>query len=164
VETGPLLTATNDGPADRQVADTNRAYDKTSLTSISSLAVTGLSVPPPTVGSPLPGTPKTTAAAALEYGHVAVGDGELRGALTAHYQGSLVPALSATIPTVGGYTMVGARLSYSLAHWESTLYVDNLTNQVGVNSYTAPSQWGKYYQALVSRPRTIGLTISYSLK
>jgi outer membrane receptor protein involved in Fe transport len=139
-------------------------YDQTKLTSLSSLALVGLSVPPPASGSPLPGTPKSTAAAAIEYGHVAVWDGELRFAVNAHYQSSLVPALSATIPTVPSYTLVGARMSYARSHWTSTLYVDNLTNQLGVNSYTDPSQWGKYYQALVSKPRTVGLTIGYSFK
>ncbi|MGB6309247.1 MAG: hypothetical protein WBF89_15785 [Steroidobacteraceae bacterium] len=59
--------------------------------------------------------------------------------------------------------MAGTRMSYTLSHWQTTLYVDNLTNQLGVNSYTDPIQWGKYYQALVSRPRTVGLTVSYSL-
>jgi hypothetical protein len=29
--------------------------------------------------------------------------------------------------------------------------------------YTLP-HWGEYYQALVSRPRTVGLTLSYSFK
>ena len=52
---------------------------------------------------------------------------------------------------------------YTQSHWSVTLYVDDLTNQIGVNSYTDPVQWGKNYQALVSRPRTIGLTASYSL-
>ncbi|HEY5264713.1 MAG TPA: TonB-dependent receptor [Steroidobacteraceae bacterium] len=139
-------------------------YDQTKLTSLSPLAPIGLSVPPPAVGSPLPGTPKNTAAITLEYGHVEVADGEFRGSVSAHYQSALVPALSATIPTVAGYTLVGARVSYSRSHWVSTLYVDNLTNQLGVNSYTDPIQWGKYYQALVSKPRTIGFTIGYSFK
>jgi len=145
-------------------AQIDYTYDETKLTSLNPLALTGLSVPPPAIGSPLPGTPKTTAAAALEYGHVHVGEGELRFAINAHYQSALTPALSATIPTVAGYTMVGARLGFTQSHWQSTLYVDNLTNQLGVNSYTDPIQWGKYYQALVSRPRTIGLTVGYSFK
>jgi outer membrane receptor protein involved in Fe transport len=139
-------------------------YDDTKLTSIAPLAYAGLSVTPPAVGSALPGTPKSTAAAALEYGHLQVGPGELRFAVNAHYQSSQIPALSATIPTVGGYTMLGARMGYSWAHWQSSLYVENLTNEVGVNSYTDPSQWGRYYQALVSRPRTVGLTVAYSFK
>jgi outer membrane receptor protein involved in Fe transport len=121
-------------------------------------------VPPPAVGSVLPGTPKSTAAAALEYGHVQLGSGELRFAVNAHYQSSQLPALSATIPTVAGYTMLGARVGYTWPHWQTALYVDNLTNQIGINSYTDPSQWGKFYQALVSRPRTVGLTLGYSFK
>ena len=149
---------------DHWTAQFDYTYDQTKMTSLNALALTGLTVPPPPAGSALPGTPKSTAAAALAYEHVHVGDGELRFAVNAHYQSSLIPALSATIPTVGGYTIVGARASYTLSHWNSTLYVDNLTNQVGINSYTDPSQWGKYYQALVSRPRTIGITIGYSVK
>jgi iron complex outermembrane receptor protein len=150
--------------ADHWTAQFDYTYDQTKMTSLNALALTGLTVPPPPAGSALPGTPKNTAAAALAYEHVRVGEGEMRFAVNAHYQSSLIPALSATIPTVGGYTMVGARASYTLSHWSSTLYVDNLTNQLGINSYTDPSQWGKYYQALVSRPRTIGLTISYSVR
>lgn len=139
-------------------------YDQTKLTSISPLAPIGLSVTPPAVGSSLPGTPRNTAAATLEYGHIPIGAGDLRFAVNAHYQSAQLPALSATIPTVTGYTLVGARTSYTLPHWSGTLYVDNLTNQIGVNSYTDPVQWGKYYQALVSRPRTVGFTVAYSFK
>jgi hypothetical protein len=57
--------------------------------------------------------------------------------------------------------MLGARVSYAQSHWVSTLWGDNLTNQLGLNSYTDPVQWGTNYQALVSRPRTFGLTLSY---
>ena len=60
--------------------------------------------------------------------------------------------------------MLDARVSYTRSHWLTTVYVDNLTNELGINSYNDPSQWGKYYQALVSRPRTVGLTIGYSFK
>jgi outer membrane receptor protein involved in Fe transport len=149
---------------DHWSAQLNDTYDLTKLTSLNALALSGLSVPPPAAGTPLPGTPKSTAAAALEYGHVHAAEGELRFDINAHYQSALIPALSATIPTVAGYTMVGARASYARSHWVSTIYADNLTNQLGINSYTDPIQWGKYYQALVSRPRTIGFTISYSIR
>jgi iron complex outermembrane recepter protein len=148
---------------DHVSAQVDYTYDETRLTSYSALALAGLTVPPPPAGTYLPGTPKNTAAVALEYGHVHVGDGELRFAANAHYQSSQLPALSATIPIVAGYTTVGARAGYTQSHWSTTLYVDNLTNQLGVNSYTDPIQWGKYYQALISRPRTIGLTVSYSV-
>jgi len=136
-------------------------YDTTNLTGYSSLALEGLTVAPPPPGSALPGTPKNTAAVALEYGHVLVGPGELLFAVNAYYRSSLLPALSATIPSVPGYTLLGARVNYSQAHWSATLYGYNLTNQLGVNSYTDPIQWGTNYQALVSRPRTVGFTLGY---
>ena len=149
---------------DHLSAQLDYTYNETKLTSYNPLVFVGLSVPPPPPGSPLPGTPKSTAAVALEYGHVALADGELRFSVNAHYQSAQLPALSATIPTVAGYAMVGARVSFTRAHWVSTLYVDNLTNQLGINSYTDPVQWGRNYQALVSTPRTFGFTIGYSVK
>jgi outer membrane receptor protein involved in Fe transport len=149
---------------DHLSAQLDYTYDQTKLTGYSALALQGLSVPPPPPGSPLPGTPKNTAAAALEYRHVPAGAGELRFAVSAYYRSALLPALSATIPTVPGYTMLGARVSYTQAHWLATVYADNLTNQRGVNSYTDPLQWGRYYQALVSRPRTVGLTVGYTFR
>ena len=140
-------------------------YDQTKLTSYSDVAIAGLSVLPPAAGGPLPGTPKNSAAIGLEYGHVEVAGGEMRFAVNAHYQSVVIPALSATIPTVPGYTMVDARASYTLSHWMGAVYVDNLTNQIGVSSFSDPANYGpNNYQAIVSRPRTIGFTVGYSFK
>ena len=110
-------------------------YDFTRLTSFSSLAVQGLSVPPPAVGSALPGTPKQSVVIAVSYGHMSVAGGELAYELDAHYRSSVIPALSATIPSVPGYTMLNTRLNFTEGHWRGSLYVDNLTNQLGVESY-----------------------------
>lgn len=148
--------------SDHLAVQLNYTYDQTKITSYLALALAGLTVPPPALGAPLPGTPKSTAAVSIEYGHIPIGRGDLRLAVNAYYRSSLLPSLSATIPATPGYTLVGARIGYSLPHWVTTVYVDNLTNQLGVNSYTDPVQWGRYYQALVSRPRTVGLTASYS--
>jgi iron complex outermembrane recepter protein len=139
-------------------------YDKTALTSITALALAGVSVPLPAAGTPLPGTPKSSVALTFEYGHVALAGGELRYAISAHYQSSLIPALSATIPAVGGYTMLDTRLGYTLTHWAATAYVNNLTNKLGINSYSDPFNYGPNYQAVVSTPRTVGVTLGYSFK
>jgi iron complex outermembrane receptor protein len=139
-------------------------YDQTKLTSFSDVAAAGLSVPPPAAGGPLPGTPKNSLALGLEYGHIELAGGEMRYAVNAHYQSSLIPALSATIPTVAGYTTVDARASYSLTHWMGTIYVDNLTNRLGISSYSDPANYGTNYQAIISRPRTYGFTVGYSFK
>jgi iron complex outermembrane receptor protein len=140
-------------------------YDKTKLTSIASTFVSpDVSVPPPAVGVSLPGTPQNSLAVGLEYGHVKLAGGEWRYAINAHYQSSLTPALSATVPTVPGYTMGDMRLSYSYSHLLATVFVNNFTNNLGISSYTDPSIFGNRVQAVISQPRTFGLTLGYSFK
>ena len=139
-------------------------YDKTRLTKISQNALDGLTVLPPPAGTRLPGTPESSLAWSLEYGHVHLLNGEGRLAINGRYQGSILPALSATAPIVGGYTTWDARTSFAIAHWTASLYVENLTNVLGVNSYTDPANVGNRYGALVSTPRTVGLSIAYAFK
>ena len=140
-------------------------YDRTSLTSLNPLFVQpNASAPPPAVGSPLPGTPKSSLAVALQYQHPDYAGGEWFFGVSAHYQSAVLPALSATVPTVGGYTMVEARAAYSRSHWLTTLYVNNLTNNLGITSYQDPAIFGNRAQAIVSQPRTVGLRVSYSVK
>jgi outer membrane receptor protein involved in Fe transport len=127
------------------------------------LAEIGLSIAPAT-GSQLPGTPKNSVALGFDYGHIKLAGGELSYSMDAHYQSRVIPAISASVPIVAGYTMADARLSYALANWKGTVYVDNLTNSLGVTSYTDPAGWGARYAAIVSRPRTVGITLAYSFK
>ena len=138
-------------------------YDKTKLTSLSSLALIGLSYPP-AVGSPLPGTPKTSVELGLDYGHIYIGPGELRFAADAHYISRVLPAISASVPTVAGYTIANARTSYKYENWLGTLYCNNFTNNLGVSSYTDPASYGARWEAIVSPPRTIGISLAYSFK
>ena len=112
----------------------------------------------------LPGTPKNSLALGLEYGHVEIAGGNLRFAINAHYQSRVLPALSATVPTVAGYTLVDTRLSYAHGHVMGTLYVNNLTNNLGISSYADPGIFGNRDQAIVTQPRTVGLTLGYSFK
>jgi iron complex outermembrane recepter protein len=148
---------------DNLSATIDYTYDLTRLTSINSYAVTGLAVAPPGVGAPLPGTPKNSLAVGLDYGFGLAG-GQMHVKVNAHYQSSLVPALSATIPTVAGYTMVDTRLTYAIPHWQFALYCNNATNRLGIDSYEDPFNYGADYQALISTPRTIGVTVAYSFK
>jgi iron complex outermembrane receptor protein len=139
-------------------------YDLTRLTSLSPLFVQpNTSAPPPAVGSPLPGTPKSSVALGLQT-HFPLGGGELQFGASAHYQSKVIPALSATVPTVGGYTMVNTRLGYSRGQWLTTLYLNNVTNNLGINSIQDPAIFGNRAQAIVSQPRTVGLTLAYALK
>jgi iron complex outermembrane receptor protein len=140
-------------------------YDQTKLSSLNPLFVSpNVSVPPPAIGSPLPGTPKNSVALGFEYGHVHLAGGELRYAINAHYQSDVIPALSATVPTVAGFTMVDTQLSFAQSHWMGTLYVHNLTNNLGITSYQDPAIFGNRAQAIVSQPRTVGVRFGYSFK
>lgn len=73
----------------------------------------------------------------------------------------MIPSLSATVPTVPGFTMLNTRLSYARSHWLTTLYVNNLTNNLGVTSIQDPALFGNRAQSIVSQPRTVGLTVAY---
>jgi len=146
-------------------AQVDYTYDLTRLTSLNPLFVSpNVSVPPPALGSPLPGTPKNSLAVSLEYGHVPWAGGEWRYAINGRYQSPVLPALSATVPIVAGYTMLDTRLSYAHSHWLTSVYVNNLGNVLGVTSYSDPAIYGNRAQAIVSTPRTFGVTVAYSFK
>jgi outer membrane receptor protein involved in Fe transport len=140
-------------------------YDQTKLKSINPLfQYPDVSVPPPTIGTPLPGTPKTSLAMGVEYGQIPLADGDLRFAVNGHYQSAVVPALSATVPTAAGFAIVDSRATFRRSHWAATLYVNNIANKLGITSYTDPSIFGNRSQAVVSTPRTVGFTVGYSFK
>ncbi len=137
-------------------------YDLTKLTSISSVANIGLSNPPSGVGSPLPGTPKNSIAVSLEYGQLALAGGEMRFAIDGHYQSSVLSTISKTVPTVPGYTTLNASINFAKSHWVGTAYINNLTDALGIGSFTDPGSYGNRYSAIVSQPRTLGIRIGYS--
>jgi outer membrane receptor protein involved in Fe transport len=140
-------------------------YDQTKLTSLNPLFVYPNAVAvPAAVGSPLPGTPKNSLALDLQYGHVPLAGGYLMYAISGHYQSSQSSALTASELDVAGYTMLDTRLSYQREHWQATLYVRNLTNILGISSYADPAIYGNRSEAVVSQPRTIGVTLGYAFK
>jgi len=146
-------------------AQVDYTYDQTKLTSLNPLFVyPNVAVPPPAIGSALPGTPKSSVAVELNYGHVRFADGEWRWSVSGRYQSAVLPALSATVPTAGGFAMFDSRLSYAHTHWLATLYVSNIGNVLGITSYSDPAIYGNRAQAIVSTPRTFGATVAYSFK
>ena len=140
-------------------------YDQTKLTSLSPLfVVPNSSFAPAPAGGPLPGTPKNSVVLGIDYGHMQFAGGEWHYAINAHYQSVVLPSLSATVANVPGYTMVNTRLSYALSHWMATLYVNNVTNTLGITSIQDPALFGNRAQSIISQPRTIGLTVAYQFK
>ncbi len=143
-------------------ANVDYTYDQTKLTSLNPLFQTpNSSFAPAPAGGPLPGTPKNSLAVGLEYGHVNFLGGEWRYAINAHYQSDVLPSISATVATAPGFTMVNTRLSYAHSHWLTTVYVNNLTNTLGVTSIQDPALFGNRAQSIISQPRTAGVTVAY---
>jgi outer membrane receptor protein involved in Fe transport len=102
--------------------------------------------------------------AGIEYGHVPLAGGELSYSVNAHYQSAVESALSATIPSVPGYTMINTRLTMAWPHWMTAVYVNNVTNILGISAYQDPAVFGNRYMAIISQPRTVGLTVGYTFK
>jgi iron complex outermembrane receptor protein len=145
-------------------AKVDYTYDQTKLTSFNFDFSQNVTVPLPPPGGPLPGTPRNSVAMGLEYAHVEILGGDMLFALDGHYQSKLLSSISQTAPVVPGYTMVDGRISYVISHFLATVYVDNITNTLGINAITDPTFWGNRSQAVISRPRTYGLTVGYSFK
>lgn len=139
-------------------------YDQTKVTSFDFIFSQNVTVPLPAPGGPLPGTPKNSVALGLEYAHVEVAGGELLYAVDSHYQSRELSSISATAIPVPGYTMLDGRVTFTRSHWLATVYVDNITNTLGINAITDPTFWGNRTQEVISRPRTYGLTVGYSFK
>ena len=157
-------------------------YNQTKITSYNpwvyplnpdgSPTLTGVSVQPAPVGTALPGTPRNSMAGGFTYGHVPLAGAELSWSVNAHYQSAQQPSLSVTAPVVHGYTMVDTRLTLELPHWTVALYCNNLTDQLGLNSWSDPATFssnnfltkGSWVQAVPSTPRTVGFTLAYALK
>ena len=152
------------GITDHLAARLGYTYDQTKLTSFAFAFSQNVTVPLPSPGGPLPGTPKNSVALGLEYAHMQFAGGELRYSLDSHYQSKLLSSISATAPVVPGYTMLDGRISFTRSHWLASVYVDNITNTLGINAITDPTFWGNRTQAVVSRPRTVGLTLGYAFK
>ena len=146
-------------------AQLDYTYDQTRLTKLSSLFFfPNVSAPPPAIGSPLPGTPKNSVQAELDYGHVHFADGDWRLAVSGRYQSTVLPALSATVPLATGFATFDTRLTYQHSHWLAAFYVNNIGNVLGITSYSDPALYGNRDQAIVSTPRTIGASVAYSFK
>ncbi|MGA3159035.1 MAG: TonB-dependent receptor [Steroidobacteraceae bacterium] len=139
-------------------------YDQTKLTSINPLFAANASFAPTPPGGQLPGTPLNSIAGGVAYDHVASLGGQWRFAIDAHYQSSVLPTLSETSPIVPGFTMLNTRISYTRPHWVASLFCNNVTNNLGITSYQDPAQFGNRAQAIISQPRTIGLSVSYSFR
>jgi iron complex outermembrane recepter protein len=139
-------------------------YDQTKLTSFNYVFSQNVTAPLPPPGGPLPGTPKNSVEGGLEYGHIDLAGGELLYGIDARYRSRILSSISETAPIVPPFHMVDTRLTYTKSHLLATVYVNNVTNTLGINAINDPLFWGNRTSAVISQPRTFGLTLGYSFK
>jgi outer membrane receptor protein involved in Fe transport len=97
----------------------------------------------------------------LEYGGISVGGGQLSFGASTRYQSALLADISPAVPTVPGFTTLQLRASYDISSFTIRLFADNVTNALGITSFTSPAVYGNRYGAIVSRPRTVGMSVQY---
>jgi iron complex outermembrane recepter protein len=123
-------------------------------------------------GARLPGAPEHRFNASGSYG-IPIGNAllTLRGDI--YYQSETENALSLSPRfkyTLDSFSLLNLSATYAIDAWDMTLWLKNATNEEGVTGVyttqymgTAPEQnyFGNGSKALVTLPRTLGLTLSY---
>ncbi len=118
-------------------------------------------------GDRLPGVSKQQVSAALNY------EAPLAQALSFHAHADIAyrsnfwteTPRSADAALLSGYALVNARAGVGFGEqWQVDAYVSNITNSQGISSYNYTAAFAPHnYAYIVSRPRTIGLQVNYSL-
>ncbi|MEP6882451.1 MAG: TonB-dependent receptor [Dokdonella sp.] len=123
-------------------------------------------------GDQLPGSPKQRINANASYGFP-VANGLLTFRGDVYHQSGMRNALSLSPrfdTNLDGFTILNASMTYSRESWDTTLWIKNIANVDAVNGIytelymgTSPEQnyYGNGSKALVTLPRTIGVTASY---
>jgi outer membrane receptor protein involved in Fe transport len=126
-------------------------------------------------GTRLPGTAKNTVSASLDHTLVLENGLSWVNRIGGYYQGPTENAISESArfkKTWPGFSLWNFSSSLQSEKWTATAFVKNITNERGVTggfleAYmgTSPSQnyEGNGSKVFISRPRTIGLALSYDL-
>jgi len=135
------------------------AYNDSKLQTASFQA---MSATVPTVpGGRLPNSPSQTASLSLDYRYALGPEWELDPGLSGYYRGPMVTATTANRFPVGGFATLNATFGINHGAWRGLVYVNNLTNKLGMNSGANTDTWGQGAAALVNQPRTAGVLLTY---
>jgi outer membrane receptor protein involved in Fe transport len=137
------------------------SYDATKLTEISEQAA--LATVPSVPGGSLPGAPKNTFFGRLEYRSPVADGWDATWDLDAYYRGPMLTATTANRFPLPGYTTADASVSIGHGAYHLLVYARNLTNKIALNSGANSDIYGAGASALVTRPRTVGIALSYAL-
>ncbi len=114
-------------------------------------------------GDRLQGVPMWSTSSAITYDRSINDDYSFNGRLSADFVGSSQNVTYSTV-TLPGYVLFNLRAGISADTWQATFFVNNLTNR-RAELEAAPSLFANvpnYDRIAMSRPRTIGITVSKS--
>ncbi|MDK4805792.1 MAG: TonB-dependent receptor [Novosphingobium aromaticivorans] len=121
------------------------------------------------VGQQLPGSPRFSAGANLQYTTSVAPGYRLTGTLNGNYRTSMAMGLASslgatTVRRSSDYTVLNATLELHHAAWSATIYAKNLVNSQYI--LVPPTQMNEFEnltnQYTVNRPREIGLRVGYA--
>jgi iron complex outermembrane receptor protein len=125
-------------------------------------------------GARLPGAPESMVTASLNYRQPLSGNKSLYLNLSGYYQSESENALSRSAlfdATLDSFSIWDASVALVAEKWSATLWLKNIGNEAGTTGVykeqymgTAPAvgYFGNASKDLISLPRTVGLTLSYS--
>jgi len=121
---------------------------------------------PITKGAQLPGVAKEMGTFSTDY-YWSVNMGEAYVHLDAFYRGS-----SETSPNVswgnyeklGGFSIVNVSIGLQTESWEARIFVDNISDELGITGGQLESGYLNYAYHFVQRPRTAGVQLRYTFK
>jgi outer membrane receptor protein involved in Fe transport len=117
-------------------------------------------------GTQLPGVPKEMGSFATDY-YFPTGTGESYLHLDAFYRGSTESAPNDTwgnYEKLDGFSIVNLSVGIRFDRWEGRVFVDNVTNELGVTGGQLEGGYLNYAYHFVQRPRTGGVRLTYRFK
>ena len=110
----------------------------------------------------LPGTPKNSLYAGLEYVQNFGGDIDWIYGVNGSYRSGATSNLTVSEPArVGGFWIWNASVALASNHWTVRAHVNNLADERGLVSRDPLDALGPRRIALISTPRTFGISLSY---
>ncbi|MCR8924081.1 TonB-dependent receptor [Dasania sp. GY-MA-18] len=114
-------------------------------------------------GMQLPQSPKQSASWGATYTLPLENGMDVAYHLGGTYRGKSESRIDDQNVSVDAFTLWDAYVSLTSDQWNVRLFVDNITDEIGITGELTELQWGREgARANISRPRTVGLAGSYS--
>lgn len=112
-------------------------------------------------GSQLPGATRSSWYMAANYHQQLSTGSELVYSLNGSYRGSAESSLDVYSVKLDSFWLWNAAVAYNADTWDARVFVNNIADERGLMGAESDILWGPRANAVVSTPRTYGITASY---